>query len=279
MFNIGSFARMGNVSVRSLRHYHEIGLLLPAVIDAATGYRRYCATQLSALNRIVALRGLGFSLDQIGAFLSPVTIDELRGMLVLRRAQIELALGAEQDRLHEIEARLALIEQEDDMPHETFVIRALPAVRVASRGHHIAGFGPDNVEPAVTSTLMPLYEDLVAAGIKVVGAPFIFYDGSTDDATFAAHIAFPVGDAVVNVPDVDIVEFPAVAAAATVLLPAPGETDHHDMYSEISEWVTQFGYEPAGPGRDVFLNVEPPETNEDLVMEIQLPLRRIAANV
>ena len=92
MFNIGEFARLGAVTVRSLRHYHELGLLVPAEVDDATGYRRYSADQLSRLNRVVALKELGFSLSEIVTLTGTVTIDELRGMLMLRRTQLELSL-------------------------------------------------------------------------------------------------------------------------------------------------------------------------------------------
>lgn len=65
MFSIGDFARHGRVSVRMLRHYDGIGLLRPALVDPSTGYRYYDAAQLPQLNRIVALKELGFGLQQV----------------------------------------------------------------------------------------------------------------------------------------------------------------------------------------------------------------------
>ena len=69
MLSIGHFARHGRVSVRMLRHYDAIGLLQPAYDDQVTGYRSYDAEQLSRLNRIVALKGLGFTLQQVQSIL------------------------------------------------------------------------------------------------------------------------------------------------------------------------------------------------------------------
>ena len=69
MFSIGEFARHGRVSVRMLRHYDAIGLLRPACVVPASGYRFYQARQLSELNRIVALKDLGFTLQQVQAIL------------------------------------------------------------------------------------------------------------------------------------------------------------------------------------------------------------------
>ena len=65
MLRIGEFSQLGQVSVRTLHHYDERGLLKPAEIDNWTGYRFYSVKQLPRLNRILALKDLGFSLDQI----------------------------------------------------------------------------------------------------------------------------------------------------------------------------------------------------------------------
>ena len=61
MFKIGEFSKLSRISIRMLRHYDEIGLLVPEETDPWTGYRRYAAAQLMTANRITALRGLGFS--------------------------------------------------------------------------------------------------------------------------------------------------------------------------------------------------------------------------
>ena len=67
MLKIGDFARLSQVSVVALRHYDEIGLLRPVKVDPFTGYRYYSTDQLPRLNRILALKDLGFSLEQIAA--------------------------------------------------------------------------------------------------------------------------------------------------------------------------------------------------------------------
>ncbi|HEY5355645.1 MAG TPA: helix-turn-helix domain-containing protein [Streptosporangiaceae bacterium] len=85
MFTIGDFARHGQVSVRMLRHYDATGLLRPARVDPASGYRFYEAGQLARLNRVIALKDLGFTLEQVRAMLDQqVSAEQLRGMLRLR---------------------------------------------------------------------------------------------------------------------------------------------------------------------------------------------------
>src|SRR5262245_60646646 len=132
MFSIGEFAVMGRLSVRMLRHYDAIGLLTPARTDPFTGYRYYTADQLSRLNRIIALKDLGFTLQQVHTILAEkLDAVELRGMLRLRRAQLQDHLEAETARLGRIEARLRLIESEGHMNTEEVVLKPVPPVRVA----------------------------------------------------------------------------------------------------------------------------------------------------
>ncbi len=95
MFTIGDFARYGRVSARMLRHYDAIGLLRPARTDPVSGYRFYEAAQLARLNRIIALKDLGFGLQQVAAILDEqVSVPELRGMLRLRQAEQAAARAA-----------------------------------------------------------------------------------------------------------------------------------------------------------------------------------------
>jgi DNA-binding transcriptional MerR regulator len=90
MFKIGEFSRLSRVSVRMLRYYDQLGLLKPSQTDSFTNYRYYSADQLPRLNRILALRDLGFSLEQIKDMLEEeLSTDQLLGMLKLKRAELE----------------------------------------------------------------------------------------------------------------------------------------------------------------------------------------------
>lgn len=99
------------MTVKTLHHYDDIGLLRPARIDAATNYRRYTLEQLPRLHRIMVLRELGLSLDQIASVLDrdPST-EALRGMLVLKRAEAEGRLAEELARLARVEFHLGQID-------------------------------------------------------------------------------------------------------------------------------------------------------------------------
>ena len=143
MLTIGDFARLAQVSPRMLRHYDEIGLLRPDRVEPATGYRLYAVGQLARLHRLVALRDLGLSLEQIGNLLDQeVSIDQLRGMLRMRQAQVEQTLVDEQARLRRIEAHLRALEGSTNVVALDIVIKSTDPLRVAEAVGRAAGFGP-----------------------------------------------------------------------------------------------------------------------------------------
>src|ERR687894_1520910 len=100
MFKIGEFSKLSRVSVKALRLYDELGLLKPASVDQFSGYRYYSAEQLPRLNRILVLKELGFSLEQIGQLLrEELTTAQLHAMLRLKQAELTQRLEADRLRL------------------------------------------------------------------------------------------------------------------------------------------------------------------------------------
>src|SRR5688500_16088019 len=96
MFTVGELSQLAQVSKRLLRYYDEIGLLKPSHTDRSTGYRYYSAAQMTDLNRILALKDLGLSLEQIQRMLSDqVSTDEMHGMLLMKKVEIEQQLRIE----------------------------------------------------------------------------------------------------------------------------------------------------------------------------------------
>lgn len=116
MFKISEFSRLSQVSVKTLRYYDQLGLLKPAQTDPESGYRYYTAQQLFRLNRILAFKELGFTLEQIvqvlDEHLSPA---QMRGMFRLKQAELQALIEREQARLGRIEERLRVIEREEEI--------------------------------------------------------------------------------------------------------------------------------------------------------------------
>jgi len=82
MLKIGDFSKLARVTIKALRYYDELGLLKPVKVDEFTGYRYYSASQLTQLYRIMALKDMGLSLEEISRLLrNNVSIDHILDLL------------------------------------------------------------------------------------------------------------------------------------------------------------------------------------------------------
>jgi DNA-binding transcriptional MerR regulator/effector-binding domain-containing protein len=253
MFTIGDFARHGRVSVRMLRHYDAIGLLRPARVDPSTGYRAYSPDQLPRLNRVVALKDLGFTLEQVASIIDDkVGIEELHGMLRLRRAELATRIAEDSARLRQVETRLRAIETEGAMPTDEVVVKSVPAVRVAELSGVVKSFEPASVGPVIG----PLYDELGAllgrAGLTPVGAPVAYYEDAPDGEGVVVHAALPVNAEPGGDHGLTIVDLPALDRAATIL--HRGEMDDvMPSIQALSRWIDANGYRSTGYNREVYL--------------------------
>jgi DNA-binding transcriptional MerR regulator len=269
MFGIGEFARHGRVSVRMLRHYDAIGLLRPAEVDPATGYRTYEASQLAQLNRIIALKHLGFTLQQVQDLLADrIGIDELRGMLTLRHAQLQAQIVTDTAKLTQVEARLRTIESEGRMPVEEIVVKEVAPVRVAELTGLAASYEPEHISPVIQPLYPELMSRLTHAGVAIVGAPIAYYEDAPDGAV-VVHATAPVAVEPDDKYDFAIVDLPGIATAATVL--------HHGSMDNVvptgqalEKWIEVNGYRSTGYAREVYLDC-PPDL-ADWVTELQAPV-------
>ena len=276
MFSIGEFARLGGVSVRTLRHYDEIGLLRPASIDPGTGYRGYTAQQLGQLNRIMALKELGLSLTQARRLLDGITLDELRGMLLLRRAQLEHELEQHKNQLLGVEGRLRSIAREDAMPADDIVAKKIPAMGAVVIAGQAPAFGPENIVPVV-NRLVEQFDQLgIHDRVKEAGPRLIFYEYGHDE-NVTVHLALPVTEAPGELPaPAHYRVLPQVEAAITVRA-GPAASIFPMVYHDLARWIDERGYRAVGPGREVWVNeVHDIADAAQQVFEIQLPFTRPA---
>ncbi|MBO1332215.1 MerR family transcriptional regulator [Streptomyces sp. VRA16 Mangrove soil] len=271
MFTIGDFARHGRVSVRMLRHYDALGLLRPAHVDPATGYRHYTAAQLARLNRIIALKDLGLTLQQVGEILDEkVDAEQLRAMLRLRRADLEAEMAAARARLTQVEARLRSIENEGHMPTEDVVVKNLPRVRVAE----LTAVAPDFEPSSISAVIQPLYEELFRrldeAGIRPTGPGVARYEDAPGGGILV-HAGIEVSAAPRDGgrDGLSVLDLPPVERAATIV--HRGSMDAV-LPSEqaLATWIDAHGHRSAGYPREISL--ECPEDREAWVTELQEPL-------
>jgi DNA-binding transcriptional MerR regulator len=277
MFRIGEFSRIARVSGRLLRYYDSIGLFSPQHTDQATGYRYYKAEQLAQLNRILALKDLGLSLEQVGRMVDEkISADEVRGMLMLKRAELEQSLNDGIARLRHIESRLKQIEEQGSLRDYDVILKAAPARPYLSLRQTYAGF--EHViaalrEAAVAAKTLP--RELQATLIVVAHSDFDDQDLDLEigialdrDAPGRAKLA--------KIPAMTLGELPAADNLATLVRSGPLH-ESHLAFGALGVWMEANAFEIAGPSREVFLELPLEQSaNIQIVMEIQFPVAKPA---
>lgn len=278
MFRIGEFSQIARVSGRLLRYYDSLGLLRPARIDPGTGYRYYSASQLPRLNRILALKDLSLSLDQIARLINDeVSADEIRDMLTAKKAELETSLREESARLRNVESRLAQIEEQGALADYDVVVRSAPTQRfLAARGRFpdmdAAVAAVRDVAQAVTAQVARAARDrlVVVAHSDVDDDSLDLEIGVTLTRNINTRISLPPPLAMT------VSELPAADALATVVRGGPNRQSHV-AYGALGVWIEANGYRIAGPCREVFLEMpfQLPQQPEPM-MEIQFPVTKVS---
>jgi DNA-binding transcriptional MerR regulator len=277
MFLIGEFSRIARVSSRLLRYYDQLGLLRPEQVDAATGYRYYRAAQLTELNRILVLKELGFSLEEIARILArKIDAAELRGMLLARREESARQIEKEAERLRQIETRIAQIDEGGRLTDDDVVLRAEPERTLLGTRGTFASF------PAARELL---FEVVHTAGREVRAASLQALVVLSHGEAFEPDLLdLEVGYFVASDPGPveltggrrlearALAGLPALAACVRIGTPERA----HLTTAQIGRFVERSGYRLEGPSREVFL--EPPDLArmDRSVVEMQFPVARIA---
>ncbi|CAH0217971.1 MerR family transcriptional regulator [Microbacterium foliorum] len=266
MLSIGAFAQIGQVTHRMLRHWDTAGLLIPAHVDEYSGYRSYDPSQLERLHRIVALRQLGFGLDDISSILDRgVDANRIAALLRIRRAEVEEEHRIAADRLVDVERRLHLIEKENHMSRIEIVEKPLPAVRLAARCVVVAD------QPEVARVVGPAFDavaEIIGEECGSLSTPIAQYETVEDGLQIIAGYAYcgPVrgGFEVVDLPAAD-------AAVCGIHL---GSMDRiAESWQAIHAEIFARGLVHAGPCRELYVRAVT-EDQSDWVTELQQPVRR-----
>ncbi len=276
MFKIGDFSKICQVPVSALRYYADLGLLEPAQIDSFTGFRYYTLDQLPRLHRILALKDMGLSLEEIGRLLrDEVSPDELRGMFRLQQAKLQQQVADEQARLARVAARLREIEQEGKMPRDEVVLKSVETQHVLSVRQII----PTPLH--VGAILNESFGVMRQYGVQPSAPPQAIYHDeeftlTNMDVEVVLRVAASVtadlplsGGRVLAVRDLAPIESAAsiVHVGSYDGLPA--------TYTILGRWIEANGYRIAGPSRETYLS--PAGVESDPVVEIQWPVARVTS--
>lgn len=261
---IGRFAATTRLSVKALRHYHDLGLLVPAVVDASSGYRHYRLGQANRAEAIRTLRSLDVPLSDVAVVLDA---DDEQVADLLQRHQRRLA-----DEVARHERMLGyvrrLVSGEEQLMRYTIETAELPpqSFALVRRTTDIDHVGE------VLAEAMPFVAGAVsAADVPIVGPPFVLYHDFDLEVEGDIEVCMPVPTGDVDLgDDVDVRTTTAAETARTIHRGAYDEIS--SAYHALNAWMHERGREQAGPPRETYLNDPGKVTVDDQLTQVDIPL-------
>ena len=277
MFRIGEFSKIAQVSGRLLRYYDEIGLLSPEFTDPQTGYRYYSARQLPRLNRILVLKELGLSLEQVARLLDQDTsTDEIRAMLTLRKAQIEQSVQAEMARLRIVESRLQQIDVHGQIQEPDVVLKSLQSQQFLALREVLPDM--DAVRRLVQriNTVVPSKVGQGSLSYIAVALHSPVFEPEALDLEIGYLLIGKAPESLTLSEERTLTtrKLPAINTMAT-LIHVGKVADTHRTYSALAHWIEQNQWQIVGTGREILMQLPVPDKSDEAVFEIQLPVSKI----
>jgi DNA-binding transcriptional MerR regulator len=245
LLSIGDFSRMSHLSVKALRHYHDIGLLEPAAVDPSSGYRSYLPSQVATAQVIRRFRDLGMPLDQVRAVVQAADVGVRNVAIVAHLDRMERQLHDTQGAVQSLRSLLSAGTEIASADAEFRSVPAIPALVIR--------------ESVASSDIGPWWLDAFqrlgasAAGSRIAGPR-----GATFDADFfeqakgevAAYL--PVTDPPTRLPAGVVGEEVAAADYAVAVHQGPvTETDR--TYGTLGTFVAERAIGLPGPIREIYL--------------------------
>jgi DNA-binding transcriptional MerR regulator len=252
-YRIGEFAKLGGVSVKTLRFYDEVGLLRPGSVDPLTRYRGYRAEQLQDLAAIVTLKDLGASLREIRfALCKGEPAKKRRQLLETLHSKTRLSIRAAEQNLRWLDAALA--ETNGFKPPIPVVVKRSAAVRVASVRAKVRNY----------EGVLSFERELVnALPVESVGdLQGVLWHRCADSGTLEGEPFIELKRVLFRPSFCKSRELPAITAACAYS--NSNDDDAEEAYEAIRKWMHTRGFRLAGPKREIYLGP---------LLEIQFPLQ------
>ena len=267
---IGDFSQMMQVTVKTLRHYEQKGLLKPDEVDEWTGYRYYTVEQMQRLNNIRKLQQLGFSLDEIGLLYEDDSHDPTVSQLSRKIRETEQQLRMLMDRREKLLNWRRSINEIKTM--EKFSIQSLPEIIVASHREVIPSY--EAIGEMCCNVIVP---ELQRLGCKCPPPGYCFtvehneeYTPTNIDIEYCEQVEEKGQDS-------SIVQFKTLPAVPTAIcMKHYGPYDcFYESYTELFKYVEEQGYRIAGKPRCSYVDGIWNQENPELWLSIiQVPVEK-----
>ncbi|OPJ57942.1 MerR family transcriptional regulator [Clostridium oryzae] len=266
LYKIGLFSQMNQVTIKTLRHYDDIGILKPAHIDEQNGYRYYTSAQLPVLHRILALRQMGFSLEEIKKVQEGMPEEKL---LMQKKSELIKKIAEETMKLSQVECYL--LQKGVDREYHV-VLKELPEVIVASRRLVIPGY------EALFSVMPSMGAEMERLGCICAVPEYCFtsyHDGEYKEKDIDVEICEAVTE---KKQDSDILTFKVIEKVETAacVFHKGSYAEFPKAYAAALKWIEENCFEIAGDLRESYIDgVWNKDSEEEWLTEIQIPVRKI----
>lgn len=268
MYKIGDFSRLCQVTVKTLHHYDDIGLLRPAWVDQENGYRFYSAEQLARVRLILNLKAFGFSLEQISEVLDgdPYST-HLCDLLQEKQRELRALAHEMQDRLAQLDIWLKRITEEEKMPRLDVVVKTFEPQLVASMREQITSSEKEG------EMFAELAAHIESHGGKGSGpSALIFHDSEYTEGCQDIETITPICSVIPSTDRIRIYELPGVSEMACLIYQGGHNAELDEAAQSLAVWIEKNGYRLKGPNRLAFLHCGDPEW----VIELQYQIERIS---
>jgi DNA-binding transcriptional MerR regulator len=265
---IGDFARLANVSVRTLRFYDQTHLLSASQVDASSGYRQYAPSQLARLHQIRAFQDMGFSLAEIRELLRrDLTPTELRTLMVQRKSELKRHIRDEFARLERIEQRLQNLTRSQSAPSPV-LLRETKDAWVVSLRERIQSYEQaeemfQELERKVPAQFLTAERSALWHACEASGGPI--------DCEVLRYLKWPV------VPVRGLRAYRLPAATVASVFHCGGDDTMSESYKHLNRWLAASDFRLRGAKREIYWIEAAGKASADAVTEIQFPVMRVAA--
>lgn len=263
---VGQFAQVTHLSVKALRHYHDVGLLIPTTIDPDTGYRYYHLDQVPSAQVIRRLRALDMPVADVKAVLAAEDVAQRNTLIGAHLRRLEDRL----DQTHRVVSSLrALLDPRT--PHTAIEHRTVGAT--AAIGIQ-ATVERDDAFDWFQGAFGELHAIAAAQRLRITGSSGGIFSTALLQQDFGSATVFiPVADTVRPVGRVTPLEVPAAELAVAVHRGPLSEIDR--TYSELGIHTARYEIGVDGPLREYYLT-DPRDSSsgEEWVTEVCWPIFR-----
>lgn len=245
MVNIGEFSRLSHIGTKTLRYYHDVGLLVPAAVDAGTGYRWYSTAQVTPAHLIRRLRELDMPIAGIRDVLAAADSRSRDEVLAGHLRHLE----GELERTQRVIASLrAMLEDPRKVQVEHRQAAALPVLTFSG---HVTRAGMLSWFPEAFGAL---YAEFARAGIDPAGAagaafPMAFF--AEDEGEIMAFVPVPPG---MPAPEADRMRLAVLAPQRFAIAVHAGAFGDFDRtYGALGSHVAGHDTSLNEPVREIYL--------------------------